>query len=48
MFEVLFFVVSAVIGIGVVEEVVVPAAGQAIDFAKHVIEQAIDFVKPAE
>jgi|TARA_R110000796_G_scaffold24792_2_gene70345 hypothetical protein len=48
MFEVLFFVVSAVIGIGVVEEVVVPAAGQAIDFAKPVIEQAIDFVKPAE
>ena len=48
MFEVLFFVASAVIGIGVIEEVLAPAAGQAVDFAKPVVEQAIDFVKPAE
>jgi len=48
MFEVLFFVVSAIVGIGIFEEVVVPAAGQVVDLAKPVVEQAIDFVKPAE
>tara|TARA_R110001606_G_scaffold95577_1_gene211455 strand:+ start:314 stop:457 length:144 start_codon:yes stop_codon:yes gene_type:complete len=46
MFEAVFFVVSAVIGFGVVEEVVVPAAGQVVDYAKPVVEQAINLVNP--
>lgn len=46
MFEVLFFVASAVISIGVFEEVVLPVAGQAADLAKPVVDQAINFVKP--
>jgi hypothetical protein len=48
MFEALFFLVSAVVGSGIFEEVVVPVAGQVVDLAKPVVDQAIDFVKPAE
>jgi hypothetical protein len=46
MFEVVFFVVSTVIGFGVIEEVVVPATVQVVDYAKPVVEQAIDYAKP--
>ena len=48
MFEAVFFVVSSIVGFGVVEEIVVPAAGQVVDYAKPVVEQAIDYVKPVE
>ena len=48
MFEAVLFIASAIVGIGIFEEVVVPAAGQVVDLAKPVVDQAIDFVKPAE
>ena len=48
MFEVLFFVVSTLIGIGIFEDVVVPATIQAVDLVKPVVDQAVNFVNPTE
>jgi hypothetical protein len=48
MLELLFisFVVS-IISIGVVDEVVVPAANKVIEVATPVVEQAIEYVLPS-
>ena len=48
MFTPLALIVGFVISIGVFEEVVVPTANKAIDFAKPLVERTIDFVKPSE
>ena len=48
MFEVLYFVVASLIGIGIFEEVLLPTAVQAFDLAKPVVEQAINLVTPTE
>ncbi len=47
MFELLFFAVSTVIGVGIIEDIIVPVAGQAVEMVKPVVNQAIDFVLPA-
>ena len=48
MFIPLALIVGFVTSIGVFEEVVVPTANKAIDFAKPLVERTIDFVKPSE
>ena len=46
MFEVLFFVASTLIGIGIFEDVVVPTTLQAVDLVKPVVDQAVNLVNP--
>tara|TARA_R110000796_G_scaffold11438_2_gene37976 strand:+ start:1099 stop:1245 length:147 start_codon:yes stop_codon:yes gene_type:complete len=42
-----FFVV-AMLSVGVVKEVVIPAANKVIDVSTPVVEKVIDYVKPSE
>ena len=46
MFEVVYFVVSTIIGISVFEDVVVPATLQVVGAVKPVVDQAVNFVNP--
>ena len=48
MFELLFFTVSIVIGVGIIEEIIVPVASQAIEIVKPVVDQAINLVNTSE
>jgi hypothetical protein len=48
MFEVVLFLSTALVSVGVFEEMVLPVTEYAVNFAKPVVDQAINFVNPVE
>ena len=48
MFGPLAFIVSSIIAVGVFEDIVVPAANQAVEIATPLVDKVVEYVKPTE